>query len=169
MLFTNTYTTYLIFPVYLIYTEFEHLIMYCCCRPRLTSLFPMKARQQADSPREDSQRETPPNKFFFLFFFFFFFFFFISLLGSWVGPYIFFFAGWGSGTTWLVRTANLGCYHCRFLLDGTSIQWNMLSVMWGDEFSLFLCKKNKNLRSRSSSGFQTLILAFTILWRTVLS
>ena len=31
------------FLAYLIFTEFEILIMYCCCRPRLTSLFPKKA------------------------------------------------------------------------------------------------------------------------------
>ena len=39
----NTNTSYLMFLAYLIFTEFEILIMYCCCRPRLTSLFPKKA------------------------------------------------------------------------------------------------------------------------------
>ena len=72
----------------------------------------MKARQQADSPREDSQRETPPNKFFFLFFFFFFFFFlflcwvlglvhtFFSLQGGVVVQ-----PGWFAQPTWVVITA----------------------------------------------------------------
>ena len=46
----------LIFLAYINFTKFENLIKYCCCRPRLTSLFPVKARQQADPPREDSQR-----------------------------------------------------------------------------------------------------------------
>ena len=31
------------FLAYLIYIEFEILIMYCCCRPHLTRLFPKKA------------------------------------------------------------------------------------------------------------------------------
>ena len=52
---TNTYTTYLIFLAYLIFTEFEQISMFCRLGPRLTSLFPMKARQQANPPREDSQ------------------------------------------------------------------------------------------------------------------
>ena len=43
MKITNTNTSYLMFLAYLIFTEFEILIMYCCCRPRLTSLFPKKA------------------------------------------------------------------------------------------------------------------------------
>ena len=40
MKITNTNTSYLMFLAYLIFTEFEILIMYCCCRPRFTSLFP---------------------------------------------------------------------------------------------------------------------------------
>ena len=52
----NTNLTYLMFLAYLFFTVFEILSMYCCCRPRLTSLFPKKARQQVDLPREDSQR-----------------------------------------------------------------------------------------------------------------
>ena len=42
MKITNTNTSYLMFLAYLIFTEFKILIMYCCCRPRLTSLFPKK-------------------------------------------------------------------------------------------------------------------------------
>ena len=56
MLFTNTNPAYLIFLAYLISTAFEHPSMFCCFRPRLASLFPTKARQQADRSREDSQR-----------------------------------------------------------------------------------------------------------------
>ena len=40
------------FLAYLNFTEFEILIMYYCCRPRLTSLFPKKAPQQVNLPRE---------------------------------------------------------------------------------------------------------------------
>ena len=43
MKITNTNISYLMLLAYLIFTEFEILIMYCCCRPRLTSLFPKKA------------------------------------------------------------------------------------------------------------------------------
>ena len=68
MLFTNTNATYLIFLAYLITTEFEHTSMLWRSRPRLTSLFPMKARQQADPPREDSQRQLPLSIFFIIFF-----------------------------------------------------------------------------------------------------
>ena len=43
MKITNTKTSYLMFLAYLDFTEFEILIMYCCCRPRFTSLFPKEA------------------------------------------------------------------------------------------------------------------------------
>ena len=77
MKITNTNSIYLMFLAYLNFTEFEILIMYYCCRPRLTSLFPKKARQQVNLPREDSQRWFP---------FFFFFFFFVSFpWDPWVG------------------------------------------------------------------------------------
>ena len=40
MSITNTIAIYLIFLAYINFTKFENLIKYCCCRPRLTSLFP---------------------------------------------------------------------------------------------------------------------------------
>ena len=43
MKITNTNTSYLMFLAYLIFTEIEILIKYCCCRPRLTSLLAKKA------------------------------------------------------------------------------------------------------------------------------
>ena len=66
--------------------------MYCCCRPRLTSLFPKKARQQVDLPREDSQRKHP-----FFFSFFFYFFFFLFPPGSLGWSRLFFLGGGGGG------------------------------------------------------------------------
>ena len=84
--------------------------------------------------------DPPPN--FFLFFFFFFFF---LLLGPWVGPYIFSLQGgvvvqpgWFVQPTWVVITAGFTRWY----------QYSMKyksSVMWWDEFSLFLCKKTRIL------------------------
>ena len=106
MSITNTIAIYLIFLAYINFTKFENLIKYCCCRPRLTSLFPIKARQQAGPPREDSQRWLPLFFFFFIFslgpcFFFFFFFSFCFLRGGGGGLFFslffffFFFVGGG--------------------------------------------------------------------------
>ena len=105
MLFTNTNTTFLIFLPYLIFTEFEPPSMICRCQPRRTSLFPMKARQQADPPREDSQRKVPLPVFFFFFF--------------WQGPWLVYtFFNLGGGTPWVVTTSGL-------LPDDTGIPWDI--------------------------------------------
>ena len=69
----------------------------------------MKARQQADPPREDSQRKLPLPVFFLLFFFLFFF------AGSLVGLEFF---NLGGGTPWVVTTSGL-------LPDDTGIPWDI--------------------------------------------
>ena len=152
MLFTNTYTTYLIFPVYLIYTEFEHLIMYCCCRPRLTSLFSYEGSSTSGFSEGGFAKIDPPPQFFFCFFggrgVWFFFFFFVCLFFCWVlGLVHTFFSlqggvvvqpGWFVQPTWVVITAGFTRWY------QYSMKYNS-SVMWGDEFSLFLCKKTRIL------------------------
>ena len=91
MKITNTNAIYLMFLAYLSFTEFKILIMYFCCRPRLTSLFPKKARQQVNLPREDSQRYFP------LFFIFSFFIFFFGIFPWVLGLVLTFFFFWGGG------------------------------------------------------------------------
>ena len=92
MKITNTNTSYLMFLAYLIFTEFEILIMYCCCRPRLTSLFPKKALNKwifRWKIHKDSS-----------FFFFFFLIFPSVLLFVLTFFFAFFFGGGGGGGRW---------------------------------------------------------------------
>ena len=97
MKITNTNSIYLMFLAYLNFTEFEILIMYYCCRPRPTSLFPSEGRFTKIVP-------------------FFFFFFFLSVSPGILGLVLTFFllllggggGGWGSegkwdsGTPWVI-------------------------------------------------------------------
>ena len=117
MKITNTNTSYLMFLAYLIFTEFEILIMYCCCRPRLTSLFPKKAPNKwifRWKIHKDSSLffvfffPIFPSVLLFVLIFFAFFillFFFLRGGGSWVGWLS---EGKGdSGTPWVVSTSGL--------------------------------------------------------------
>ena len=53
--------------------------------------------------------------------------------------------------------------------DNTGIQWEMSNFGGGDKppllFSIYIVAK-VNCTSRSSCGYQTLMLTFTISWRT---
>ena len=172
MKITNTNTSFLMFLAYLIFTEFEILIMYCCCRPRLTSLFPKKALNKWIF-------RWKINKDSFLFFVIFSLFspsvlLFVLTFFSLLFIYFYFFGGGGrwvgwrsegkgdSGTLWVVSTSGL-------LPD--ILQWEINNWGGGGDIhhysSLYISKAN--LTSRSECDFQTLILTFTISWRAVLS
>ena len=151
--------------------------MYCCCRPRLTSLFPKKALNKwifRWKIHKDSSLFfhyffpifpsvllfvlTFFSLLFFLLLFFYLFFFFGG--GGWVGWRS---EGKGdSGTPWVVFTLGL--------LPGI-LQREMNTWVRGATIhhysSLYISKAN--ITSRSECDFQTLILTFTISWRTVLS
>ena len=118
MKITNTNTSYLMFLAYLIFTEFEILIMYCCCRPRLTSLFPKKALNKwifRWKIHKDSSLffvffpYFPLGPFVCLDFFFASFYLFIFFWGGGRGRWV----GWrsegkgDSGTPWEVSTSGL--------------------------------------------------------------
>ena len=77
--------------------------MFFHCKPRLTSLFPLKARQQADPSEGGFAKIAPSSPFFFS-------------IGSLVGLDIFF--NLGGGTPWVVTTSGL-------LPDDTGIQWDI--------------------------------------------
>ena len=83
------------FLAYLIFTEFEILIMYCCCRPRLTSLFPKKALNKWIF-RWKIHKDSSP-----------FFCYFFSLFSpqsfclSWLFFRLFFIFLWGGGGRWV--------------------------------------------------------------------
>ena len=162
MKITNTNTSYLMFLAYLIFTEFEILIMYCCCRPRLTSLFPKKALNKWIFRWKIHKDSSLFLLFFSLFFpsvllfvltFFsllFILFFFLGGWERWVGLRS---KGKGdSGTPWVVSTSEL-------LPD--ILQREMNNWGWGGGAtihhysSLYISKAN--LTSRSECDFQTLI------------
>ena len=117
MKITNTNTSYLMFLVYLIFNEFEILIMYCCCRPRLTSLFPKKALNKWIFRWKIHKDSSPFFVIFsqfshrsFLFVLTFFFTFFIII--------IFFFWGGGGGLVGDLRAKGIVVHPGWFPLQG---------------------------------------------------
>ena len=117
MKITNTNTSYLMFLAYLIFTEFEILIMYCCCRPRLTSLFPKKALNKwifrwkihKDSSLFFGFFPIFPSVLLFVLTFFLLLFIYLFFFGGGRGRWV----GWrsegkgDSGTPWEVSTSGL--------------------------------------------------------------
>ena len=142
MKITNTNAIYLMFLAYLSFTEFKILIVYCCCRPRLTSLFPKKARQQVNLPSS-----------LFFYFLFFNFFFWHFPLGPWVGLdffFFFFFFFWGGGEVGGLRVSGIvvlpgwiplqGYYQIMLVFNGRLI----IGVWGGDNSSLLFSIYNKS-------------------------
>ena len=68
--------------------------------------------------------------------------------------------GWGGGGVEVLPG---------WIPDNTGIQWEMSNFGGGDKppllFSIYIVAK-VNRTSRSSCGYQTLMLTFTISWRT---
>ena len=158
------------FLAYLIFTEFEILIMYCCCRPRLTSLFPKKALNKWIFRWKIHKDSSPffviffpilPSVLLFVLTFFACFYFFVGVgVGGLVGG---------------LRVKGIVVLPGWFPLQGYyQIYCNRRWIIWGGGgatihhySSLYISKAN--LTSRSECDFQTLILTFTISWRAVLS
>ena len=164
MKITNTNTSYLMFLAYLIFTEFEILMMYCYCRPRLTSLFPKKALNKWIFQWKIHKDSSP----FFVIFSPIFPSVLLLVLTLFSLLFILFFFWGGGGVGWrsegkgdsvtprVVSTSGLLPY----ILQREMNNWGRGGATIHHYPSLYISKAN--LTSRSECDFETLILTFTI-------